>query len=87
MYNIPALQADFRSKFNLWIYLMLIFSIIMLIGGILIASECPLKALKDQSSGERARSVIGSLMISLSQAIQDMGIVYIASYSLRSFLP
>ncbi len=50
-FNIPALQPEFRSKFNLWIYMMLIFQIIQLIGLLILASECPLVGMRDQTRG------------------------------------
>ena len=54
---------------------------------LILASECPLRAIRDLGNGARAKSVIAFLLIPLSQAMIDLGIVYISSYALRSLLP
>lgn len=86
-YAIPGLQAEFRAKFNLWIYMSLVFMIIQTIALLILASECPLVPMRDQDGGARAKSVIAFLLIPLSQAMIDLAIVYISSYALRSLLP
>ncbi|CDW81427.1 UNKNOWN [Stylonychia lemnae] len=85
--TIPALDSDSRSKFNMWVYMILIFHIIQTIALLILSSECPLLPIRDQDAGARAKSVIAFLLIPLSQAMIDIGILYIAAYALRAQLP
>lgn len=66
---------------------MLIFMIIQTLALLILSTECPLFRLKDQDAGARAKSVISFILIPLAQAMIDLGIVYIASYAIRSLLP
>lgn len=86
-YSIPALQAEFRTRFNLWMFMILIFMIIQSIGLLLLASECPLLPFKFQDAGAKTKSIFAFLLIPLSQAMIDFGICYIASYVLKSLIP
>lgn len=65
-YSIPALQSEFRTKFNSWIFLILIFMVIQNVGLVILDSECPLYPYEFQSSGARAKSWFAFLMIPLS---------------------
>lgn len=85
-YSIPALQSEFRTKFNSWIFLILIFMVIQNIGQLILDTECPLYPYADQDAGGKAKSWIAFILIPLSQAMIDYGLVYIASLSLRTLL-
>lgn len=49
-------------------------------------SECPLYPYEFQSGSARAKSWVAFILIPLSQAMIDYGLVYIASLSLRTLL-
>lgn len=86
-YSIPALQAEFRTKFNMWIFLILTFMILQTVGQIILDSQCPLYAYEFQSAGARVKTWFAFLLIPLSQALIDYGLVYLASLSLSTMLP
>jgi hypothetical protein len=41
-FAIPALQSDVRTRFNLWVYLSLLFMIMQTIALLVLSTECPL---------------------------------------------
>eukprot|EP00347_Sterkiella_histriomuscorum_P017510 403349066 len=86
LHGIPALEQNNRGKFNMWIYMILIFVVLQTIALLLITSECPLDPFRDQDAGARAKSVITFLIVPLAQAMIDVGILYLAAYGVRSAL-
>jgi hypothetical protein len=81
------LQAEFRTKFNLWVFLILGFMILQTIGTLILDTECPFYNYKYQSSGARAKSWLAFLFIPLSQAMIDYGLMFISGQALKSLLP
>ena len=86
-YLIPALQSEIRAKFNRWSYLILLGSLIQNVILLVLTTECPLYPYEFQDGGAKFKSWLTFLLIPLSQALIDYGLVFIASQVLRSLLP
>lgn len=84
---IPALQSDVRTKFNKWIFLILIFMTVQTLVLMILSTECPLYPYNSEDAGGRFKIWLTLIFVPLSQAIIDYGLVFISCQVLRSLLP